>query len=173
MQEGTRPGGLTALAVLNFIGTGFDILGIVALIGMLAMGGTLADEVERQARQRAEREHTGEGEPELSQEDREAIATLRSFGETGGGTMALLIGLDLACAGLLTAAGIGYLRQRRWGRLLGNIYAAASVTSLALAIGLLPHEMGGGFRFVSFVGLIYPIVTVVLVNTTFRDDLTR
>ena len=173
MQEGTRPGGLTALAVLNFIGSGFDLLGIIVLVGMLAMGGKLADEIEKQARARAEREHDGEGEPELKPEDRQAIAALRSFDRTGGGVVALLIGFDLACAGLLTAAGVGYLRQRRWARLVGNCYAVVSVVSLALAMKLLPYEMGGGFRFVTFVGLVYPILTVVLVNMTFRDDLAR
>jgi len=173
MQEGTRPGGLTALAVLNFVGTGLDVLGIIALVGMIALGGTLADEIERQAKERAEREHTGEGEPELRPEDREAIATLRSFEETGGGVLGLLIGLNLACAGLLTAAGIGYLRQRRWGRLLGNFYAVASLATTGLSMSVLPREMGGGLHFGVVLALIYPLVTLVFVNTTFRDDLTH
>ena len=50
MNEGKRPGGLTALAVLNFIFSGGGLLGIMGTITMLALFGKLAENMDEQAR---------------------------------------------------------------------------------------------------------------------------
>jgi len=38
---------------------------------------------------------------------------------------------------------------------------------------MFPSEIGGGFNIAVIIGLIYPIVTLVLLNTTFKEDLTN
>jgi hypothetical protein len=173
MHEGKRPGGLTALAVFNFIAAGIDLVGIVSLVLAVTFGAAIAESVERQAKERTEQqvEAGGNEEAELSQEDRQALAALRAFREFGGPGFAVYMGLLGACTCLLVAAGVGYLRQRRWGRLLGNIYAACSIATMAYGMWLTPAALGGGFRFAAFIGFVYPVLTLVVVNMVFREDL--
>jgi len=33
-----------------------------------------------------------------------------------------------------------------------------------------PADAGGGFNLLRMIGLIYPIVTLILINTTFKED---
>ena len=59
------------------------------------------------------------------------------------------------------------------GRGLGSTYALLAIIS-SLASGLmLSPEAGGGFNIGTMIGLVYPVLTLVLVNTTFKHDRTR
>jgi hypothetical protein len=59
-----------------------------------------------------------------------------------------------------------------WG--LGNFYAIISIINNIASIFIFTSEMeGGGFRITTIIGLIYPVLTLILLNTTFKDDLTN
>ncbi len=69
---------------------------------------------------------------------------------------------------LLLTSGIGYLKQARgMGRMLANVYAVVSLASTVYGI----VSPGGAFGIFTIVLLIYPVLTLFLVNTTFKDDL--
>jgi len=175
MHEGKRPGGLTALAVFNFIGVGVDVLGIITVLGMIVFGGKLADIAERGFRKQAEARAREEGRDpataDVEPDQQRALAVMRNY-EGGSGPILQAVGL-VACTGLLLAAGIGYLRQRRWGRILGNIYAIVAVATVLQQMRVVPPEYGGGLRFAALIGFLYPVVTLYLLNSTFREDLRR
>jgi hypothetical protein len=147
MSSSKRPGGLTALAVLNFVFTGFGLLSLLAILAMLKF----ADAAMATA----------------DEKDRAAIA---AFGELGMGSWALIVASGLVTSALLLVAGIGYLKMRRWGRTAGNLYAALSIATAIISALLMPKALGGGFNLMSLVGLVYPVLTGILLNTTFKDD---
>ena len=147
MSSPKRPGGLTALAVLNFVFTGLGLLSLLALVAVLKF----ADQAMATA----------------SEKDRAAIA---AFGEMGMGLWALIVGSGLITSALLLIAGIGYLKMRRWGWIAGNLYAVLSIVTAILTGLLMPPTLGGGFNLMSIVGLIYPVLTVILLNTTFKAE---
>ena len=82
--------------------------------------------------------------------------------------------LSLVSSVLLLLSGIGYLKQKKFlGRTLGNIYAVIDIISSVVSGIMLAPETGGGFTIMTMVGLIYPILTLILLNTTFKEDLTN
>ncbi len=179
MTEGKRPGGLTAMAVFNFIGTGLDLFGVIVLLALVLGSGALVkliEEGEAEQRRAAEKQElTEEQKAKLEkrrQEVEESKQTLAAFEEFKGGPLAIVIVLDLACATLLLLSGIGYLTQKRFlGRKLGIAYALISIPTSVIGIYVTPEEIsGGGFSLASLIGFIYPVLTLILLNTTFRDD---
>jgi len=75
---------------------------------------------------------------------------------------------------LLLLSGIGYLKLKKFlGRMIGNTYAVISIVSSVISGIMFPSEMGGGFNIGTIIGLIYPIITLILLNTTFKEDLTN
>ena len=78
-------------------------------------------------------------------------------------------GLDAVLgAALMITSGVGYLGQKRFlGRTLGNTYAILSILNNVLSLATL-HQ---GFGIGTLIGLIYPVLTLILLNTTFKDDL--
>ena len=133
MAEGKRPGGLTALAVLNFIFGGFACIGVLGLSALL----TVADKIT-------------EGE-----------ATVQM-----PGLVWLTLLLLIVVAILLIASGVGYLGQKRFlGRTVGNAYAAVSIGQSILGVVVTSFGIG------TIIGLVYPVLTLILLNTTFKDDL--
>jgi len=150
MSSPKRPGGLTALAVLNFVFTGFGLLSLLALIAILKF----ADAAMATA----------------SEKDRAAIA---AFDELGIGPWALIVGSSLVTSVLLLVAGIGYLKMRRWGWIAGNLYALLAIVTSVLTVFLFPPMLGGSFNLMSIVGLIYPVLTAILLNTTFKAEFSR
>ena len=151
MTSTRRPGGLTALAVLNFVFTGFGLLSLLALVAVLQFA-----------------------DPEMmataSEEDRRAMA---AFSELGMGRWGLIVGSGLVTSVLLLVAGIGYLKVRRWGWVTGNLYAVLAILTSVLTVVLMPPTLGGGFNLMTVVGLIYPVLTVILLNTTFKSEFER
>jgi hypothetical protein len=135
MAQGKRPGGLTALAVLNFVFGGFGALGALALFAMLAL-------VEK-----------GASEANVH------VST--------GLVWALILLLFVRVA-LMITSGVGYLGQKRFlGRTLGNTYGILALLDTVLGVGM-AHT---GFGIFAIIGLIYPVLTLILLNTTFKDDL--
>lgn len=160
MSEGKRPGGLTAMAVINFVVGAFNLLLIFLLILALNAPDIMAAQRDRLVKD-------GASEERLADMD-EQIAKVESDLEKAGGTTGIYVQMVAAVlfGVLLIAGGIGYLKQRRvLGRTVGNIYG---VLGIVLNVGVAVAIM---FSFGLLVSLLYPVLTLVLVNTTFKDDL--
>jgi len=66
----------------------------------------------------------------------------------------------------MIVSGVGYLGQKRFlGRTMGNAYAVTSLASSGLGIVV------SGFGIGTIIGLVYPVLTLALINGTFKDDL--
>jgi hypothetical protein len=63
--------------------------------------------------------------------------------------------------------------KRFLGRTLGNAYAVAAILLGLATSQLFPEELGGGINIGTLVWLIYPVITLILLNSTFKEDLTR
>lgn len=154
MSEGKRPGGLTALAVINFIFGGFNAIYVLMLAGFAAVlnaGAASAD----------------------ANQDAKTREIIRAW-EENAGLLYVLILLSAASATLLIASGVGYLKQKKFlGRTLGNVYAVLAIVATVVEALLTPAVAGGGFNLGTIVGLIYPVLTLLLLNTTFKEDFIR
>lgn len=144
MAEGKRPGGLTALAVLNFVFGGLGALGILALIAVFGAANAISDGALAEA--------AGEGMTEAGMD---------------GGLLLVSICLGIASCVLLIISGVGYLKQKRvMGRTMGSLYGILAIVGTILTL-----VSGGDFGFGEIINLIYPVLTLIMVNTTFKDDL--
>lgn len=75
--------------------------------------------------------------------------------------------LELLVGGLLIASGLGYLRLKKLlGRALGNLYAFLAIVSEFAGLSML----GMDFSLLTLISIIYPVLTLALLNTVFRDD---
>jgi len=136
MAQGSRPGGLTALAVINFVWAGFASLAVLGFGFALAMF-----------------------------EAAERAATTAEF--PGKGIIALLLMLYCLSAALLITSGIGYLKQKKMlGRILGTGWGCLSLITLVIEVSM----SNEGFQLTNLIWVIYPVLTLVLLNTTFKDD---
>ena len=151
MSDESRPGGLTALAVLNFVFGGLGVLGALGLAALLPM--------------------LAAGAPGLSDQQRAELDALNTLGSA---PFLLAVGSSAIGGVLLIVSGIGYLQQKRvLGRVLGNVYALfAIITAIPMALWL-PVQIGGGFNISTILNFLYPVLTLVLVNVTFKEDLIR
>ena len=144
-----RPGGLTALAILNLI---FGAMGTLAsLVGLATT--TFIDKIA----------------DKTVDENGEKIADLEKLAEELGGMkeylyIALIISI---IAGIVMfIAGIGYLGQKKFlGRTLGLVYGALSIFGTGLGLAF-----GQSFGISAMISIIYPLLTIVLLLTVFKDD---
>ncbi len=151
MNEGKRPGGLTALAVLNFVLSGLGLLGVMGMVAMIALFGKLAENM-----------------------DEQASAQFEALKDTGLPWLIGLVVLMAVSSILLLISGIGYIKQKKFmGRALGNAYAILAVISGVASALIMKPEAGGGFNIGAIIGFIYPVLTLIMLNTTFKDDLTN
>ena len=133
-----RPGGLTALAVLNFVFGGLGVIGIFGWIALLSV---------------AEQVVVGlsEGQASLTQ-------------APGAGTIYLGIILSIVSVGLLIVSGVGYIGQKKvLGYCLGSAYGVLGI------IGAIVSIVTTGFGVMVAIGLIYPLLTLILLNTAFKS----
>ncbi|MHC4550496.1 MAG: hypothetical protein ACYTEZ_17150 [Planctomycetota bacterium] len=182
MTEGKRPGGLTALAVINFVFGGYDCLQVFGAIAMAVILTIVAAEEENGGpEESAAAESTAEpeadepeaDEPEADDDPRKVMAReWRKYGLEPK-TLFIKAGLYLALAFLLLTSGVGYLKQRKlWGRTMGNLYAVASLGTTAFEATEIPEDVGG-FGILLLVFAVYPVLTLILLNTTFKEDFVR
>jgi hypothetical protein len=142
MALGKRPGGLTAMAVLNFVFGGLGAIG-----ALLAFGGL---SLIREAIQRAEAEG-------VKYDGQSLTAAYVVIAATG------------LCALLLIISGVGYLKQSRFsGRTLGNLYGLVSIGGTVFGA-----VSGGGIGAFSVLFLVYPLLTLILINSAFKANLTN
>jgi hypothetical protein len=120
-----RPGGLTALAVLNFV---FGGLG--ALFSLLAIAG---------------------------------LAALAAAGVSVAIVWVSII-LGLVAAAMLIVSGVGYIKMSKAsGYSLGMVYAIVAIANVIISL------VGGlGFGASAIIGLAYPVLTIILLNTAFK-----
>jgi len=137
--------------VINFVFGGFSVLGAAGEIMMLLNS---RGYIELPA--------------EMVAQNRQAVQLV---GENG--MLAQAIGTVLSSV-LLLASGVGYLRQSRfWGRTLGNAYAAQSIAISIVAAWLIGEHTGRGIEFAVLVWIVYPVLTLILINGTFKEDFIR
>src|SRR5262245_36400401 len=113
MAEGKRPGGLTALAVLNFVFGGLGAIGLLAIYALLGGAKAVVE------------------------------ASGREFQAPAAGMVyvSLLLGLVSVC--LMIASGVGYIQQKRFlGRVLGNTYAVFSLLGSVVGVAGLRTGFG-------------------------------
>ncbi len=140
MAEGKRPGGLTALAVLNFVFGGLGAIGVLALLALLNVAESIIDEAAKKA----------------------AVEASKAPGAVYLGLM-----LGLVNMALLIASGVGYLTQKKiLGKMLGNAYGILALLGTVYGLTVL----GGKFDISTIIGLVYPVLTLALLNTVFKDD---
>lgn len=144
MAEGKRPGGLTALAVLNFVFGAFAAIATLLMVAGLAAIKMMIEEAQREG----------------FKGDMSDIPQM----------WAVYVQILLLAVGaiLLITSGVGYLGQKKFmGRTLGNGYAVCSLagTVLGLAFGDAKFSIG------TMIFMVYPVLTLIMVNTTFKDDL--
>ena len=152
MNQENRPGGLTALAVINFVFSGWGMLGLLFLAGFFALIGMIPTD----------------------QMDETQRMQIEAFQNMGIPVFIVIFILSLVSNVLLLLSGIGYIKQKKiMGRWLGNAYGIISIVSSVISGFLFPSDIGGGFNIMAIVGLIYPVLTLILLNTTFKDDLTN
>lgn len=147
MSTSKRPGGLTALAVINFVFAGFGLLSMLAMVALLQFA-----------------------DAAMATADAGDRAAIEGFQNLGMGVWALIVSSEVVTSALLVIAGVGYLKMSRWGRSAGNLYAALAIASAMLSALLMPAALGGGINLMTIVGLVYPILTLLLLNTTFKDE---
>lgn len=152
MNEENRPGGLTALAVINFVFAGWGLIGLFVLVGFFALRGKIpTDEMQEAQRMQIE-----------------------AFQNMGLPIFIFIFALSLVSSILLLLAGIGYLKQKKFlGRTIGNLYAIINIIRSIVTGIMFSPELGGGFNIGTIIGLIYPLLTLVLLNTTFKEDLSN
>jgi len=108
-----RPGGLTALAIFNFIFGGLS--GLINLLGLATIS-TMREQMEESARQ------SGDKLPAMW-------------------ILYFLMGMALIRAAVLITSGIGYLQLKRFlGYILGNIYAVLALIAIGIEIGMAPQN---------------------------------
>src|SRR6185436_7512098 len=98
---------------------------------------------------------------------------LEALSSLGSGWLAFTVASGAIGGVLLIVSGIGYLQQKKFlGRTLGNVCAVFRIFVTAAMVLWLPAELRSG-SILSILSFIYPALTLVLLNTTFKEDLTR
>ena len=147
MSEGTRPGGLTALAVLNFLLGAQHLLHTGSLLVMRFFGDRI--------------------KPTEVREMADALNAASPL------ELIALVASSAIASVLMVVAGVGYLQQRRtMGRRIGNVASLTMIVAVAVERNLLSGT-DGGFGFGTFASVLYPVLSLFLLNTTFKEDFVR
>ncbi len=142
MADHARPGGLTALAVLNFVFGGVGALGIMLLYALTATASQVISAAEAAAG--------------------EAASAAPGLGLIWAG-----VALSTVTVALQIVSGVGYLALKRGlGQRAGTLYGVVSIVSSLFTA----FELDQGFGTGTVLGLVYPVLTIVLLNGTFKDD---
>ncbi len=154
MSQTMRPGGLTALAVLNFIAGGWACVHALHRFSQLAASLML--------------------EQGMAKIEGPAAEQARLMGELNPLLSIVDIVFLIACALTLVVSGIGYLRLKRlWGLWVGCTYCALGIVSAAFRMNSFPPALGGGLTPYILLSYYYPILTLLTITTAFRRDLSR
>ena len=121
MNEGKRPGGLTALAVINFVFSGWGVIGMLMMAAFFAFVGMIpTDEMEEAQR-----------------------AQIEAFQNMGLPLFIFVFALTILSSVLLLLSGIGYLNRRSFWGGWSAIRMLLSVLLAALSPGCCSHASLG------------------------------
>jgi hypothetical protein len=152
MSETKRPGGLTTLAVLNFVFGGKDCLNTLGLVAMIV--------IKSGAIRLPDQKGIDEFAKVIAELPINVIYGMTAF--------------HVVSAFLLIASGVGYLKQSKvWGRVLGSAGGLVWMGGALALAAVSADAPGGGFTLLTLAMLVYPVLTLVLLNTTFRGDFVR
>ena len=165
-DSGKRPGGLTAMAVINFVIGGWLLLSI-----LLYFGGKFA--IDMAEKQQAEIEQKSDPNSvqgnQMTEKQKKDIEQAKKI--YASDTIRILTFLNVIPGALLIISGVGYLKQKKMlGRTIGNLYAVVSIILGIVGIVSIDKDLGGGFGIASLIGFIYPALTLFLINVTFKED---
>jgi hypothetical protein len=153
MNEGKRPGGLTALAVINFIFAGVGFLSVLSMGAMIALFSASASS------------------GIMKNASTEAYKALGDAGITKPTILIIVMAFSAISSVILLVSGIGYLKQKKLlGRMLGNLGALLSLLIAVVSAFMIPARAGGGFSLGFIFNIIYPLLTLILLNITFKED---
>ena len=148
-EEIKRPGGLTALAVINFIFGGLGLMGS----GFSTLSRSMIGNISLTSLPEAQR------------------AQIEALLRIDPALYAIMIVMGIISALLLILSGIGYLKQQRiLGRIIGNIYGFYGIVSVIVSYLIMPKELLGS-GIMSVLQIIYPTLTLILLDTAFKNDL--
>jgi hypothetical protein len=152
-MEGKRPGGLTALAILNFI---FSTCGFVNAVGLFAGSALLK---------------LAASSPGTTTQDADELAKFRLILDNP--FIKVLGVFAIVNCLLLLVSGVGYIQQKKvMGRMLGSIYGVLGLI-VATAVMIVMRDVPGAVGIQSVLGFVYPVLTLVLLNTVFKQDFYR
>jgi hypothetical protein len=147
-----RPPVVTLLALCNFILAGMFGIGLVAYFGRMR----LLPLIEANA--------SSLSATELRQG--EAILSLGVTPYYGLGIVMMILTV------LLIVSGIGYLYLKKFeGRVLGNVAMLVSIVSALAVTFWVPKVLDGGINGFSSINLTFPLLTLFLLNRTYKDQL--
>lgn len=153
-QDLRRPGGLTALGVLNIV---FAIVGLLGGLALLAV----ADGARRHGL-----DGIGGYDDFARVRSRELVESFMT--KYSPGAFQLMFGLGLAGGLAMLIAAFGFFGQRRFsGRTLGNLSSILIIASALVAV----TQLGFMFMGVPMCGAIYAIVVLSLINTIYAKRL--
>jgi hypothetical protein len=148
MEKSKRPGGLTFFAIINFILAFLSIAGAGLLFISIAFVGQIPME-------------------NMTEAQRASVETLKNMPASS-----LIFSISRSVIGgiLLLLAGIGYLKQNRvLGYIIGNVYVAAMIIYTVLSPFILGAAVKKGI-ISSFVALLYPVITLIVLNFIYRKN---
>lgn len=150
--EVARPTGLTVLAVMNFIFGASAVMSGLSSLLMLPFWDSFNKVIDGAQNQ--------QDAPEFAKRILDFTSgVLTKEAMIVGGILSLITGP------LLLISGVGYLRQQKVkGRRIGNIYAFIALAGVIL--GYIFWNLG----MLNLVELIYPVFTLVLLNSVFKND---
>jgi hypothetical protein len=158
MDTAKRPGGLTALAVFNFIGSFFVFVSAAGLAVLIPLLRHIPDPANSNL------------PPAQQQRQAAQLEQLHAIQDMGQSLFLTLAGFRLVTAILLLLSGIGYLKQKKiLGRRLGNAYGILGIASTIGWVMLAPPQLGS-FNIGTMITLIYPVLTLIVINTAFKED---
>jgi hypothetical protein len=183
-EGGTRPGGLTALAVINFIIGGFGILGafgtlVTPTLMRVADEKHAAAESRRAAADEADAPESAETrsnapppkDPAQQRRDEDMKERMEKIKAIPFITFVVAALVEGVIAILMITSGIGYLKVRRFlGRTLGTVYALLSIAWACVQVAYTEKLFGDSFKLLNLIGFIYPAITLLCLRFVFKDD---
>jgi hypothetical protein len=170
-EPGTRPGGLTALAIINFV---WAVLELASGAAQLAAPALMPIAIQQGEKEVARLEADTRANPEKLTKARADLEKMRE-GEHVIGEHRLLIvlsgGMAFLLGAMLIVSGIGYLKQRRvLGKFVGTAYAVIELLWQVAAVLYVQNTMGESPGIFSLIGFIYPAITLFMLQVMFKDD---
>jgi hypothetical protein len=146
-----RPPVVTLLALCNFIFAALFGIGLVAYLGRMRF----VPLVEAHS-------------PSLSATELKQGEAILSLGITPYYALGVVM---VILTVLLIVSGIGYLYLKRFeGRVLGNVTTLVSIASALAVTFWVPKVLDGGINGFSSINFTYPLLTLFLLNRTFKDQ---